>query len=213
VIRAGGGDQSHQPCAPRGNQTAGTPPTSRRARPRVGAAKRKVARRAAWPRSRPPTPLARRRPRGAAASAGGCGARAQPNQQRGASRRHEAGSWAGAPSCRWRAQLCAPPVFNASHFGVRVPRWLAVGHRTERGETSAIGDGGSWIRRRICALCLADPRVLSASALATTSPRAIAPAQVGVYTAAADMNEVMLGRPWGWPVKAPSRPMASGCAG
>ncbi|KAG2607059.1 hypothetical protein PVAP13_4NG188311, partial [Panicum virgatum] len=61
----------------------------------------------------------------------------------------------------------APPVFNEGLFGVRVRRWLAVGHsprdRTECGETSTIGDAGSWIRRRICALCLADPRVVSAS--------------------------------------------------
>nr|TKW22536.1 hypothetical protein SEVIR_4G235000v2 [Setaria viridis] len=61
-------------------------------------------------------------------------------------------------------QLCAPPVFNARLYGVR---GAAVARRRPQrgtaGETSA--SGGCCIPRRICALCLADPRVLSASGL------------------------------------------------
>jgi len=157
-IRAGGGGQSHAHSAPRGDQTGRTPPTSRRARPRVGAAQREVARRAAWQRSRPPTPLARRRPRGPRPP------RCRPVSGWVRSRTGRQEEPAGA---RRAAGRRAPPVFNAGLFGVRVRRWLAVGHsprdRTECGETSTIGDAGSWIRRRICALCLADPRVVSAS--------------------------------------------------
>ena len=142
-IRAGGGGQSHAHSAPRGDQTARTPPTSRRARPRVGAAQREVARRAAWPRSRPPTPLARRRPRGP-----------RPPRGRPVSGwvRSRTGRQEEPAGARRAAGRRAPPVFNAGLFGVRVRRWLAVGHRTGRGETSArsgmgaVGSDGGFVR-------------------------------------------------------------------
>jgi hypothetical protein len=127
------------------DQRARSPTTSRRTRPRVGRAQRKVARRAAWTRSRPLTPTAARRHVGHGAS----GPRASAMWAEG-----RAGARGEAAGTR---RAGARPRFQCAPF-----RRVAVARRRPQRETSPWGDmlgrrdGGCCIRRRICALCLPD---------------------------------------------------------
>jgi hypothetical protein len=104
------------------DQRAGSPTTSRRTRPRVGRAQRKVARRAAWTRSRPLTPTAARRHVGHGAS----GPRASAMWAEG-----RAGARGEAAGTR---RAGAHPRFQCAPF-----RHVAVARRRPQRETSPWG--------------------------------------------------------------------------